>query len=130
MSFPSLKNQNFGEIPIFTTFLTKFSLLAYISLRIDYFALSHKYDVTSTSYLGCWYLFWYVWKVETLAILLYQLHVSGDFIFKFTRGKVCYKKGLVGRGLTIGSKKQKGVSKCLFNLSDIPLMMIIGKLLL
>ena len=47
-------------------------------------------------------------KWRPLAILWYQLHVSGDFIFKFTRGKVCYKKGLVGRGLTIGSKSRRG----------------------
>ena len=39
-----------------------------------------------TLYLGCWYLFWYAWKEETLSILWYQLDVSGGFIFKFTRG--------------------------------------------
>ena len=53
------------EIPICRTFLPQFSNLTYISLKIGYFELSHGYDVTVTSYLGCWYLFWYLWKEET-----------------------------------------------------------------
>ena len=60
-------------------------------------------------------------KWRPLAILWYQLHLSGDFIFKFTRGKVCYKKGLVGRGLTVGSKKQKGISNFLFKSFRYPI---------
>ena len=63
MSFPSLINRN-SDIKYF---LAKFSILAYISsaYKIGYFELGHDYDVTVTSYLGCWYLFWYVWKEET-----------------------------------------------------------------
>ena len=48
--------------------------------------------VTVTSYLGCWYLFWYG-KRRPLAILWFQLY-GGGFIFK-----ICYKTGLVRRGL-------------------------------
>ena len=65
MSFPSLINQKPSEISIFRLFSTKSSILAYISLKIGYFELSHDYDVTVTSYLGCWYLLWNVWKEET-----------------------------------------------------------------
>ena len=48
MSFLSIINQKPGEIPIFRFFLTKFSILAYISLKIGYFELGHDYDVTVT----------------------------------------------------------------------------------
>ena len=51
-------NQTPGEIPIFRTFLAKL-------LKIGYFQIGHDYDVTVTSYLGCWYLFWYVRKEKT-----------------------------------------------------------------
>ena len=64
------------------TFLAKFSILAYIPLKIGYSELGHDYDVTVTSCLRCWYLFWYVWKEETPS----YLPVSGVFIFKFTEG--------------------------------------------
>ena len=46
-------------------------------------------------------------KRRPLAILWYQLHVSGEFIFKVIGGgnqplgKMCYKKGLVRRGLIL-----------------------------
>ena len=53
MSFPSLISQKPGEIPIFRTFLAKFSILAYISLKISYFELGHDYEVTVISYFGC-----------------------------------------------------------------------------
>ena len=33
---------------------------AYISLKIGCFELGDYYDLTVTSYLGCWYLLWYV----------------------------------------------------------------------
>ena len=46
--------------------------------------IGHNYDVTVTSYLGCWYLLWYAWKEEAPAISWYQLSVPGVFIFKFT----------------------------------------------
>ena len=39
--------------------LGKFSILAYISLKIGYFELGHGYDITVTSHLGRWYLFQY-----------------------------------------------------------------------
>ena len=55
---------NSGEILIFRTCLAKL-ILAFIKLKIGYFELSHDYEVTAASYLGCWYLFWYVWKEET-----------------------------------------------------------------
>ena len=54
-----------GEIPKFRTFLAKFSILAYISLKIGNFELGHDYDNTMTSYLRRWYLFWYLWKKKT-----------------------------------------------------------------
>ena len=62
--FPFFISQKPGEIPIFRTFLAKFSIFAYISLKIGYFELSDDYDVTVMSYLLCWYVFWYVWKGE------------------------------------------------------------------
>ena len=107
------------EILIFRTFLAKFSIFAYISLKIGYFKLGDDYDVTETSNFECWYLFWYEWKEETLAILWYNLDVSGGFIFKFTGGgnhpsplvrRVTKKtkqkkKGSIRRGLTILSNK-------------------------
>ena len=46
----------------------------------------YDYDVTVTLYLRCWYLFVMYGKKRPLAILWYQLNVSGGFIFKFTGG--------------------------------------------
>ena len=57
--------------------IAKISIFVYISLEIGYFELGDDYDVTVTSYLGCWYLFWYVWKEKTPGILWYQLDVWG-----------------------------------------------------
>ena len=53
MSFPSLTSQNPGEILISRTIYIypKFSILAYISLKIGYFELGHYYDVTVASCL-------------------------------------------------------------------------------
>ena len=70
-----------GEIMIFRTFLAKFSILAHISLKMGYIEFSHDYDLTVMSYVGGWFLFWFVWKI-TLSILCYQLHVSGGFHFQ------------------------------------------------
>ena len=58
-----LQAQN-SEILIFGTFLAKFSILAYVLLKIPCFEVrpclwQHCDDV------GCLYLFWYVWKEET-----------------------------------------------------------------
>ena len=41
ISFPSLISHKPSEILIFRTFLTKFSILSYISLKISYFELGH-----------------------------------------------------------------------------------------
>ena len=71
MSFSSPISQQPGEIPIFRTFLVKFSILAYISLKIGYFELGHDYDVTLTSYVGYWYFGMYG-KRRPFAILWYQ----------------------------------------------------------
>ena len=46
---------NTVEIPIFRSFLAKFSFFAYISLKIGYFELGDDYDFTVMSYFGCWY---------------------------------------------------------------------------
>ena len=64
----------------FKTFLTKFSIFAYISLKIGYFALGDDYDDTVTSYFGCWYYFGIYGKKRSLAILWYQLDVSESLI--------------------------------------------------
>ena len=53
-----------GEVIMIRTSLAKFSIFAYISVKIGYIELGDDYDVTVTSYLGYWYLFWYVWKEE------------------------------------------------------------------
>ena len=94
----------FRYLELFYRNFQKFSILAYISLKIGYFKLSQDYNVTVKSYMECWYLSWYVWK-EEVPILWYLLHVSGRFHFQVHRGvtthlgKSCYKTGLVGRGL-------------------------------
>ena len=102
MSFPSLISQKPGEIPIFRTFLAKFSILAYISLKIGYFELGHDYDVTVTSCLRCWYLFWYVWKEETPSYTMVPIRCILGVSFSSSKGvvttplgKTCYKKRLV-----------------------------------
>ena len=53
-------SQKLGEIPIFGTFLAKFSILTYVLQEIGYFGLGHVYDIIVTSYVECLYLFWYV----------------------------------------------------------------------
>ena len=63
ISFSFKPKTRSGEIQTFRTFfsfLAKFSILVYISLKIGYLQLSHDNDVTVTSYLECWYLFWYL----------------------------------------------------------------------
>ena len=62
--------------------------------------LGHDYDVIVTSYLGFWYLFWYVWKEETPSYTMVPITCIGGFIFKFTGGgnhplgKMCSKRRL------------------------------------
>ena len=78
--FPFFISQKPGEMQIFRTFLEKFSIFAFIS-KNGYFELRDEYDVTSWdvgTYFGMY------GKCRPLAILWYQLHVSGGFIFKFT----------------------------------------------
>ena len=49
MSFSSLISQKPGENLTSRTFFAKFSILAYISLKIGYFELGHDYDITQHS---------------------------------------------------------------------------------
>ena len=64
VAFPSFLSKTPEEIPISRTFLVKFSILANISLKIGYFELGYDHVMNGRSYLGCWFLFWYVWKKE------------------------------------------------------------------
>ena len=48
--------------------------LAYISLKIGYFEPNHDYDVILTSYLGCRYLIWYVWRERKNKDSLFTLY--------------------------------------------------------
>ena len=97
MVFPSLTSLKHSKILIFKTVLPKVSLLPNVSLKFGYFELGHDYDVTVTSLLRFWYFFKYVCKEENLRYGMYQLHVSGGSIFKFTGWcpsslvKLCYK---------------------------------------
>ena len=74
--FPFLYNSLQGpkpihacEIPIFRNFQF-WPIISLCSLKIGYFELGLDYDATVTSYVGCWYLFWYVWKDAALAITI------------------------------------------------------------
>ena len=60
MLFPSFISQELCEIPIFGTFLAKFSILAYVLPKIGYLRFGHVYDVIMTPFVGYLYLFWYV----------------------------------------------------------------------
>ena len=53
------KQKQTGEIPIFTTFLAKNSILAYISLKMAKLNKIGNYGVIVPSYTGILYLFWY-----------------------------------------------------------------------
>ena len=53
------------NLELFTTL----TIFHFISLKIGYFELGDNYDVTVTSYLEYWYLFWCKWKEENPAIL-------------------------------------------------------------
>ena len=95
MSFPFFISQKPGEVPILKTFLAKFPILAYVLLKIGYFEvwtyLRHILDVCTS--------FGMYEKRRPLAILWYQLNVSGGSVFKFTGGgnplgKPCYRKRL------------------------------------
>ena len=91
-------SQKPGEIPIFRTFLVKYSIFAYISLKMGYFESGDDYNVTVTSYLGCWY----VWKEETPSFTLWygtNYMYLGISFSSSPLGKTCYKKGLVRQGL-------------------------------
>ena len=58
--FPSFTSQKPDEIPIFGTFLAKFSIFGHVLEKIGYFRFGHVYDVILPSYVRCLYLFWYV----------------------------------------------------------------------
>ena len=74
-------------------FLAIFWIFAYISLSVGFFELGNDFDVTVTTFLGCWYLFFYVWKEETLSYTIVpNLGVSFS-ISRVGGGKTCYKKG-------------------------------------
>ena len=96
MSFPSLISKKPGEIRIFRTFSAKFLILAYISLKIGYFELGHDYDATVMSYLGCRYLFWYVWK-EKNVIEIKPAHTLNHYNFKNTVDRPTYVIGFTYR---------------------------------
>ena len=104
-------------------FLAKFLILAYISLKIGYFELGHDYDVTVTSYLGCWYLFWYVWKEETPSYTMVPIRCILGVSFSSSKGggnhpplvRRVTKKGLVRRGLkAIGNPVRPGTPKWIY----------------
>ena len=90
MSFPSFLSQKSDEIPIFRTFLAKFSILIYISLEIGYFELGHDYDVTVRHTWNVGIYFGRYEKRMPLVILWpvlwYQLHVSEGFHFQVHKG--------------------------------------------
>ena len=44
------------------------------------------YDVTVTSYLGYWYLFWYVWKEETPIYTMVPITCIWGFHFQVYGG--------------------------------------------
>ena len=79
-------SQKRGEILIFRTFLAKFSIFAFISLKIGYFELGNDYEVTVTSYLGFGMYVGMYGKRRPLVILWYQLDLSGGFHFQVYRG--------------------------------------------
>ena len=83
MSFPSLVSQNPMKFRILELFNEIFNF-ACISLKISYFEFDHYYDITVTSYLGCWYLFWYVWNDEIPSYTMVPNICYGEFIFKST----------------------------------------------
>ena len=56
----SYKPKNPVKFRYLESFLAEFSNLAYIWLKISCFDLDNDYNITVTSYLRCWYLFWYV----------------------------------------------------------------------
>ena len=96
--FPKAKSQKPGEIPILRTFIAKFSYCLYLIENRLFWLGGHTWDVDT-------YLSMYG-KKKPLAILWFQLDVSGGFHFQVHRwvatttlGKTCYKKGLVRGGL-------------------------------
>ena len=77
----------FRYLELFNHNFQKFSILAYISPKLGIFELGHDYDVTVTSYMGWWYLFWYVWKKKTPSYYtIVPITCIWGFIFKFPGG--------------------------------------------
>ena len=86
MSFPSFISQNPYEITIFGTFFAKFSMLAYVLLKVGYFEvwtcslLRDTFDVCTRFGI-------YKWKDQTYYnYTIASIDVSGVSIFKFTGG--------------------------------------------
>ena len=70
-SFPSFVRKKTVKFRYLELFLTKNSVLAYISLKIAKLGKIRNYDVIVTSYTGYLYFLWYVWKEETHSYTMY-----------------------------------------------------------
>ena len=107
MSFPSFISQNPGEIPIFGTFLAKFSFLAYFSQKIGYFEVLVMFCHTNVC------LFWYEWKEETHRFTMVPIRRICEFSLQFHRGyppplvNRVIERGLVRPGLKAAKKLEK-----------------------
>ena len=116
MPFPSLTSQKtqwnsdknfFGEIFNFSLYFHQKSAILSSAMSFEH------YDVTVTSYLRCWYLFWYVWKKETPSYTMVPITCIWGFHFQVHRGVVttplvnCVTKNgwMVGRGLMLANLK-------------------------
>ena len=115
MSFPSFMSPKFCEILIFPWnfyFLLFWPMFyhAYWKSAILRFGFNLLHNVIVTSYVGCLYLLWYVWKEETHSYTMNQLDISGRGVFSFQVHREGGKhplvnhvtgKGLVRWGLTL-----------------------------
>ena len=73
------------NILIFLTFMAKFQFLPVFYCKSAILEVDHVCGVIMMSYVGCLYLFWYVWKEEIQSYTeVYQLDVSEGSLFKFT----------------------------------------------
>ena len=98
-----------GEIPIFRTFLAKFSIFAFVSLKIGYFELGDDYVVTVASILGMLVLIletpsYTMVSIRCISRVSFLSSQGGGVVTTTTThllclGNICYKKGLVRRGL-------------------------------
>ena len=103
-------SQKPGRIPYLKPFWTDFSILANVLLKFGYFGVRPCLRLIVTSYVGCLYLFWYVWKVKTHSYTVAPIGRIWRVIFLSSQGvvttllpgKPCYRKGL-------GKARVKGV---------------------